>query len=400
MVKNEDMPTDLVADILARLPAKPLMRFKCVQKSWYSLIQNPRFVAKHLLCFNKKDNIKGVDHLLVKRTRPATFDSSDQCRKAFISLLSFNQVTNHTSLNLLDLPYYQNNVTHIQILGPCNGIYCLYSIPISLINPSTRELKVVPNYPIRSSPGTYNLQSYPGFGFDPKTNDYKVVLLMDSWREDTNENLGWLAEIYSLKSNCWRQVDCPVPASISIWCESWIHCYVHRAYHWWGYDDVGDLILAFDISDEMFRTIRGPNLGISSEEIAGIVASFKESISVITYPREGTEKYFDVWVMEDYGKEESWTKQLRIGPILDVERPLGFWRNRQLLLEDSNGRMVLYDPDAEEIKNLVVHGERSSLQAAIYMESLVSLRGETEENQAGISYVDIVPDPIVDGSSV
>ncbi|KAJ7974701.1 F-box protein family [Quillaja saponaria] len=172
------------------------------------------------------------------------------------------------------------------------------------------------------------------------------------------------------------------------------------ACHWGGDDDVGDLILAFDMSDEMFRKIRGPALGISSDETRWSVASFKESLSVITYPRKGIDKYFDLWVMEDYGNEESWTKQIRIGPILGMQRPLGFWRNHQWILETTNGRMILYDPDVDEIKNLVVHREGYSFQAAIYMESLVSLKGENEENQAGISFLDIVPDsPLFDSSS-
>ncbi|KAJ7974608.1 F-box protein [Quillaja saponaria] len=104
--------------------------------------------------------------------------------------------------------------------------------------------------------------------------------------------------------------------------------------------------------------------------------------------------------MEDYGNEESWTKQIRIGPILGFERPLGFCRNHQWILEASNGRMILYDPDVDEIKNLVVRREGYSFQAAIYMESLVSLKGENEENQAGISFLDIISDsPLVDSLS-
>ncbi|TKY46351.1 F-box protein [Spatholobus suberectus] len=39
---------DLLTEILLRLPAKPLTRFKCVSKEWLALISNPHFVRRYL----------------------------------------------------------------------------------------------------------------------------------------------------------------------------------------------------------------------------------------------------------------------------------------------------------------------------------------------------------------
>ncbi|KAM7528082.1 hypothetical protein LguiB_031492 [Lonicera macranthoides] len=44
---NSNMPEDLLIDILARLPVKSILRFKCVSKYWYALIGSPDFISNH-----------------------------------------------------------------------------------------------------------------------------------------------------------------------------------------------------------------------------------------------------------------------------------------------------------------------------------------------------------------
>ena len=49
---EDDLPDEVVLDILARLPVKSLLRFRCVCKPWYSSIANPNFITTHLLNHN------------------------------------------------------------------------------------------------------------------------------------------------------------------------------------------------------------------------------------------------------------------------------------------------------------------------------------------------------------
>ncbi|KAL3735758.1 hypothetical protein ACJRO7_024825 [Eucalyptus globulus] len=42
------LPHDVAVEILKRLPARSLLRFRCVSRSWRSTIDDPRFVALHL----------------------------------------------------------------------------------------------------------------------------------------------------------------------------------------------------------------------------------------------------------------------------------------------------------------------------------------------------------------
>ncbi|RHN53063.1 putative F-box domain-containing protein [Medicago truncatula] len=50
----ESLTEDLHIEILARLPVKSLMRFKCVQRSWEILFETPAFEKKCRLHSSKK----------------------------------------------------------------------------------------------------------------------------------------------------------------------------------------------------------------------------------------------------------------------------------------------------------------------------------------------------------
>lgn len=58
------------------------------------------------------------------------------------------------------------------VLGPINGIYVLF-------NPATRDFKALLVSIIPLAPHTRVLIDSVGFGFDPKTSDYKLVRIME-----------------------------------------------------------------------------------------------------------------------------------------------------------------------------------------------------------------------------
>jgi len=390
----ENLPHELVSNILSRLPARELVKSKLVCKTWYHLITDSHFTTNYYSFHNQLQNQE--EHLLVIR-RP--YISS---LKTTISLLSstFNDPKKHVSSSVLNPPeqYNSEHKYWSEIIGPCNGIYLLQGNPNVLMNASLQQFKALPESHLTDSNGIYSLTDYASFGFDPKTNDYKVVVLKDLWLKETDERQKgyWTAELYSLNSNSWKKLDAktlPLPIEIcgsSSSSSSRVYTYVNNCCHWWSFvndhESQGmkqDFVLSFDIVNEVFRKIKVPRICESSQETFVTLAPFEESstIGFIVNPVRGNVKHFDVWVMRDYWDEDSWIKQYSVGSIeLEIDRLMGFIGSNRFLWKCSDDELVLHEHGSQKSKDLKVkdYGKYDdSFRAVVYKESLVSLqRGE------------------------
>ncbi|XP_057437432.1 F-box/kelch-repeat protein At3g23880-like [Lotus japonicus] len=374
----EQLPSELVSNILSRLPAKDLVKCKSVCKSWFNLISDPYFATNYYAFYN---NLKHQQEPLFVIRRP--FLSS---LKTCISLLSSSVNHPHVSSELLNPPseYNSDRQYWTEIMGPCNGIYYLKGSPNVLMNPSLRQLKALPasNLSTSSPQKTYSLTNYAGFGFDPKTNDYKVVVIKDLWFEKAERQNGhWTAELYSLNSNSWRNLDAALPLPFEIWGSSQVCTYVNNCCHWWGFvDECGekqDVVLAFDMVTEVFRKIKVPRIRDSSGEASATLTPFNttSTLGVIVHPVRGDVKGFDVWVMKDHCDEGSWMKQYSVGHREVIYKLVGFYGSHHFgSIEDNEGLVH----NSKQIKDLQVYGMCESLRATRYMESLVSLHRGNE----------------------
>ena len=191
MANNNVLPDDLIVEILLRLPVKCLKRFSCVCKAWYAVTRDPVFMAKHLDQTNSSDD--GNASILICHTREYSF-----------SMLS-NETLDHvpTRISMFSGLHYRFPLVY----GPCNGILCPYSPKgLTLWNPATREIKSLPRTTFRHSKFWERAHTFMAFGRDPKTRDYKVVRFLTLPIRK--------AELYTLSSDSWRQMDLDVPAYI------------------------------------------------------------------------------------------------------------------------------------------------------------------------------------------
>ncbi|KAL0007315.1 hypothetical protein SO802_008817 [Lithocarpus litseifolius] len=109
------------------------------------------------------------------------------------------------------------------------------------------------------------------------------------------------------------------------------------------------------LPDEVFRKLRFPEGDASC--MNKDFAMCNDCLAFIVYEDENimTEKYFDIWVMREYGVEDSWTKQLVVGPLLRIHRPLPFAKNGKLLLlgdHYTHSVLLKYNIGSQEIKIL------------------------------------------------
>jgi F-box interacting protein len=367
----KELPEDLVTEILLWLPVVSLLRCKCVCKSWYALITHQNFVAKHILHNKKNSNTL----LLVQRRDEIT-------EIDLVSTLSYETLQVLRSQPLPPPSLF---------LGSCNGLVCLRddsALRVVLWNPATKETKVVPksNLPHFAPAGHKLGIDGIGFGFDAKTNDYKIVTLLSIYDPLTihDHSMGKMAqsEVYSLSADSWRKADIP-PFSISPVYSSSVrgmNTYTNGMASLEAYGDNRGNLLSFDMSNEVFLKTPMPDDVLLDEFSDGAdIFALNESIAmvVLVWDKGMSEICYDIWLLLEVGVKDSWTKLFSIGPFTDFQqpRPLGFWKNDAVLFENLDGQMVWYDPSTKEMTNLPIHGEPYSLQLVTYMETLVSVNG-------------------------
>ncbi|GAA0149367.1 hypothetical protein LIER_08561 [Lithospermum erythrorhizon] len=160
------IPNDVVTDILSRLPVKPLLRFRCVRKSWRDLVDSRKFIKLHL-----------------NKTRESNFH-----RKLILQDTSglYSADFNKIVANNVVVPFV--NATRICC---CNGLLCMKSC---MKLPSLGlDRTPIARFPVAE------VDLISGFGYDVDADDYKLMVLLK-----IENQLGEL--LYSLKSNSWREI--------------------------------------------------------------------------------------------------------------------------------------------------------------------------------------------------
>ncbi|KAF5734683.1 F-box and associated interaction domains-containing protein putative isoform 1 [Tripterygium wilfordii] len=372
---KDDVPEDVVVDILARLPVKSLLRFRMVCKAWCDIVRNPNFIATHHRNQTALNDTGGSSsaRFIVNH------GSRREVRLSFLSSIVEDDDKEEalTVVETVRKPFTNNFLFDPLVVGPCNGLLCLYDFEgnAALWNPATREFKTLPLSPM-DHPPFEEITSYSlvGFGFDRRSNDYKVLrFFIDGYVEDMF--CISQAELYSVSGGSWKEI--PVIDDVRLGPAPWFKAYNDGFYYWL----TDEFILSFDMANEVFDKLPLPDdFGLSSRLYHPELTIFRGSLALVLCIVDiGPVQCLDIWLMSKHGVKESWVKQVTIGPILEVERPLGFWKNGRLLFEDSEERLVLYHPNVQQLKNLQLRREGYTFEVVDYAESLVPISGGLEE---------------------
>lgn len=356
-----NLHSDVIIEILLRLPVKSLCRFKCVCKLWQFLISHPKFARRHV-------NLTNIDKEIEHRRRKLILNSRSLSSLCYVEYEAMT--SNHVTALELDLQMIKSGLDEVKLIGSFNGLLCISVEPerIFLINPAIKEVKKIPNFhdglrrhrlaPI-SRPCIY------GFGYDHSLDDYKVVKIVDES----------VVYVYSLKTDTWRRAqNFPYKSFNSdpgIPLNGAVHWVFGRGKHsieplpWPG------VIVAFYFTEGKLREVPLP-----SEAAADSFTTVGVLGGCLCWLTRGTgttaTKRYDFWVMSEYGAKESWTKVAINIPFLCL-RPLSFLKNDEALF-DIDGKLVLYNPREGTHREVVVHGVqgRRKLEMQTYVESLVS----------------------------
>lgn len=151
------IPPEIITDILLRLPAKSLGRFRCVSKNWLSQISDPKFIKTHFKTLNQNHIIFSDWYSLYSHP----FHHHE--KEALVTPTKF-----HLEMNF-DSYFY---------CGSCNGLVLVYlrwrndNYRPVLYNPITKEFLELPLFD-----DLVAIKNMMGFGYDSVTDDYKVVTI-------------------------------------------------------------------------------------------------------------------------------------------------------------------------------------------------------------------------------
>ncbi|GAB4827380.1 hypothetical protein Ancab_040025 [Ancistrocladus abbreviatus] len=353
------LPEDILMEILLRLPGKSLMKCKCVCKSWHCLISDSGFILKHLSQYTCNPEVLG----------PLLFVGfAHKQRFSFISLDDGSKRTGRDdsvfSIDLASVIDPGNFCPELSLryLHHCHGIICLCnyekSAVVALWNPTTREFRILPQSPLALS-SSHGPVMWSGFGYDPMTNDFKVV--------QSRTNNSFLSveseppvELYALSTNSWKLLD--VDAELVSLLLGNCSCTV-RGCLWWTREKLDGhgwsfLVLKFDLNSEAFHKVIPPeHLRGARDDIPGAsISALEGNVALILFEwRNRKECFFDIWIMEESGVDVSWNKILSIGPNRGPEiAPIGFRGNNRFLLKRKDDGLVLevviYELSTRKIK--------------------------------------------------
>ncbi|CAN0852686.1 Putative F-box protein At1g32420 [Linum grandiflorum] len=265
--KRNDLDDDMVVtQILSRLPAKSLVRFKSVRKGWQSIMEQD----SHFINLHRTHSQARPPRLLTIVPKRKMNEENSTCFDLLSADLhcDVRGATIRSSIMTVQMPR-----PDVEVLGPVRGLLCFTDLAnccVLIYNVSTRQA-VTPW--IRSSVSQKKLlldELVCDFGFDPDTGEHKVIFV---WHQSKS----WIpaaCEILTVGVDAsWRIVDAVMPPFSLVLLES---ISANGSIYWMEREteqdgSYSDYLVAFDIGSEKFRTIKVPIFTFSSFRRYGLI---------------------------------------------------------------------------------------------------------------------------------
>ncbi|KAL6661191.1 hypothetical protein ACP70R_000575 [Stipagrostis hirtigluma subsp. patula] len=281
-----DLPTDVLLDILHRLPPSTRRRLRLVCKLWRDGIDErtqERQVRTKILVFVTPNNSGGSSRALV-------FDGEDGHRRH-------------------PWAYLCSDKNRIRMVGTCNGLLCLHESrwpggepsTITVTNPITRETAALP--PAPAPPESEQFGKY-SFGYHPTTGQYKVVHI--PWREGRAAHAAAL--VFTLGGTSWRRVSALAApgAGYDRWCDA----ISVDGWTYWATASPDRRVIALDLNDERITAFDAPPAARLPAEARWRLTNVHARLGLVVT----TETTLEVWMMEERGEQPRWSH------IVDVRR--------------------------------------------------------------------------------
>ncbi|KAJ4846589.1 hypothetical protein Tsubulata_024710 [Turnera subulata] len=377
---SDQLPPEVINDILLRLDPPDLLRFRCVSKHWLAVIDSPSFIKRHVDRSSDTDTHKTL-FLQKNHDVLCSFD---------LDALGPHDLTFHE----LDKPRSDPGTF---VVGSCHGLLCLcghVNDTLTVLNPATRKEKTFSGYvpthhhtEVRfARDGCKVKWGGYGFGYDPVGDDYKVVRIAHV--KDPNARTALLTGgeftyeesdlfVCSVRKQVKSCITIPYVVRTAM---QRMGVLVGGALHWTavGISLASPLvILAFDLATDEYREVphpkyKGTGMNRSIGVLGGCLCVFDISRDVCV----------DVWVMKEYGVKKSWTKvssfPYGLLPCQSI-KPLGCSKvGGEVLMCLDDKRLVWYDMEEGQVYHVGINETRKEyFEPIVCLRSLVSPSGSS-----------------------
>ncbi|XP_057456886.1 F-box/kelch-repeat protein At3g23880-like [Lotus japonicus] len=362
-IVTDVFPSELVIEILSWLPVLSLIRFKCVCKSWKSLISHNKAFAKLQL---ERTSLK-INHVILTSS-----DSSFIPCSLPRLLEEPSSIMDQDQDRCLRLDKFEYN----EVIGSCNGLICLhadYCAPgfcFRPCNPSTR-LRFDKSPPLASMGSSLNF----GFGYDVSCDTYKVVVVVSQLRLRGLRLCKTM--LHSIGDTCWREI-LSVP-DVPIEFRQINGLFVGGCVNWLAnkFEPFEQLVIvSLDMRQEAYRLLSLPQ---GTSELPSAEIQVLGNCLCLFYDFKRT--HFVAWKMSEYGVPESWTPLLTIS-YEHLRWDHRFYLNQWLICLCGDGHIfmlakkqklvIIYNLSDNSVKYVELASNKLWLDANDYVESLVS----------------------------
>ncbi|AAD30261.1 putative F-box/LRR-repeat/kelch-repeat protein [Arabidopsis thaliana] len=311
-----DLSSDLVEEILSRVPARSLVRLRSTCKQWEALIAEPRFVNKHL------------SHMRYREQQFTVFNNEHIVSPLFGSTTSYVGIDFNKPENCgVKLPFPIALSPAINI-SHCDGLLLYVTKSMLLVaNPLLSQKRW-----IKCSEGfDHSMDAYGlGYLFNQSSGfyDYKVVRFRCGIKNSSR------VEVYAFKSDSWKVVvDTNFGGFDGLPLSS---VCLRGTPYWLGYNKSGNELMSiqsFDFSKERFEPLFLPPQSIGSRNLVKYISLgiFRgDQLSLLLECHETCKLH--LWVM----KKQHWSRLMTV----DVPQDAIYGKYFSSFIE-RNGRLAL-----------------------------------------------------------
>ncbi|VAI26800.1 unnamed protein product [Triticum turgidum subsp. durum] len=333
------IPYEMIIEVLQWLPVKSIFRFRAVCRSWEALLSSDEFRCLHMAAA-KDARRRAPPPKLLYISPTTTFDSTAVYSCSFSPSSSSSRPRDRGDL-LFTIDGARGNCVEVVTPVPCHGLTLLYDAvgaAFYICNAATRAATRLP-----ASTEERASRSAAGLGFDARTDEYKVVRLINglSYQKDMVR-----CEVYTPGGRFgdrWRPPAGGVPSSLHQFVYAAVTnaelnklppVFANGCLHWLMrpasfITTPSVAIVSFSVAEETFTCLRSPpfwvpgappnRYGLSKEQLVEMddqLCLVRDTRNTILYVN-----VLEIWKLPDYSSGD-WLLSHRINLSSHLARDL------------------------------------------------------------------------------